>query len=461
MNGTIQFKRKSALHWDSITFDGLFLTLRELQRAIALKKFPDSLEQAEQAIEVLEGDVKLTDPLKQIPHGSKVAIRFVRVEDRRDFQNRRPAGAVPAAPGQSQGPVLGAELFGQQEDDLDAIRQRMAADEAAPALPAGRGQGRRGRGGIGGSFGRGFSSRPATCRICGLPDHDAADCPNKDAERKTRVTGIPTANLVPDEKGTLLINGSIPARILPDEQAFQQYVGGSSSAQPPSLPQPPTSTAPATALEAPPAEPPLALTQFAHADVPSLPAPASAPALPQLAGEDMVFEDAAFEDSLPPAAAPKSPLQTRSPQQDASESQFARLASLELRSKEADMQRLLRKQNAMLEPLSMDEFKTLQRLSFEVEKGKQLREQRHLQREREQQARSKPSPPVARRPQRRASVSPARGRPRPSRDRSPIRSRRRTHRSRWASAFACASTSLPEASDMPSACICQNDTTIS
>ncbi|KAK9862921.1 hypothetical protein WJX84_010052 [Apatococcus fuscideae] len=139
MNGTIQFKRKSALHWDSVTFDGLFLTLRELQRAIALKKFPDSLEQAEQAIEVLEGDVKLTDPLKQIPHGSKVAIRFIRVEERRDFQNRRPAGTVISGPGQSQGPVAGAELFGQQADDLEAIQQRMAADEAAPAVTAGRG----------------------------------------------------------------------------------------------------------------------------------------------------------------------------------------------------------------------------------------------------------------------------------------------------------------------------------
>ncbi|KAK9842917.1 hypothetical protein WJX74_004388 [Apatococcus lobatus] len=429
MNGTIQFKRKSALHWDSVTFDGLFLTLRELQRAIALKKFPDSLEQAEQAIEVLEGDVKLTDPLKQIPHGSKVAIRFIRVEERRDFQNRRPAGTVISGPGQSQGPVAGAELFGQQADDLEAIQQRMAADEAAPAVTAGRGRGRGGRGGIGGSFGRGFSSRPATCRICGLPDHDAADCPHKDAERKTRVTGIPTANLVPDEKGTLLINGSIPARILPDEQAFQQYVGGSSSAQPPSLPQPASSTPPPTTLEGPPAEPPLALTQFAHADVPSHPLPAAAPALPQLAGEDMVFEDTAFEDSLPVAAS-RSPLPAKSPQQDPNESQVARLASLELRSKEADMERLLRKQNAMLEPLSMDEFKTLQRLSFEVEKGKQLREQRRLQREREQQARSKPSPPVARRPQRRASVSPSCGRSRRSRERSPVRTRRHAHRSR-------------------------------
>lgn len=436
MNGTIQFKRKSALHWDSVTFDGLFLTLRELQRAIALKKFPDSLEQADQAIEVLEGDVKLTDPLKQIPHGSKVAIRFVRVEDRKDFHNRRPASAIPAAPGQAGGAaVAGAELFGQQEDDLEAIQRRMAAEEAAPAFPAGRGRGRGGRGGIGGSFGRGFSSRPATCRICGLPDHDAADCPNKDAERKTRVTGIPTANLVPDEKGTLLLNGNIPARILPDEQAFQQYVGGKGSAQPPFLPQPAASSAPGTALEAPPAEAPLALTQYAHADVPSLPAPAPAPALPQLAGEDMVFRDTAFDDSLP-AVAPRSPLPAKSPQQDASDSQFARVASLELRSKEADMERLLRKQNAMLEPLSMDEFKTLQRLTFEVEKGKQLREQRRLQQQREQQARSKPSPPLARRPQRRISLSPARGRPRRSRERSPVRSRRRTHHSRYGCSHA-------------------------
>ena len=420
MSDTIQFKRKSVLHWDTVTFDGLFLTLRELQRAIAQKRFPELLDRAEEAIEVYEGDVKLTDPLKQIPRGSRVPIKIGRVEERKqDFQRRTAGPASLPAVGDGRdtaAAAAGAAIF---EDDAELIEHRMAAT-SAPAPPAVRG---RGRGFRGGNFSRG----PPRCRICGLEGHDAGDCPHKDAERKVRVTGIPAANLVPDEKGTLLLNGTIPARIQTDEQAFQHYVGNRT--QPASLPAPTSDPASAPALNAPQLEAPLAITQFPHSEAPSAPQGPAPPALPQLAGSDMVFEDAFLEEPLP-AAAPRSPLPARSPQQDApSEAQLVRLASLQLRADEAELDRLQRKQAHMNEPLTMVEFETLKRLPNKIELGRQKRDE--LRSHIEQQPRPQLSPARARHTRDAVSRSRSRSRTRrrrsPSRERSPVRRHRSDH----------------------------------
>ncbi len=421
MSDTIQFKRKSVLHWDTVHFDGLFLTLRELQRAIALKRFPDLLDRAEEAIEVSEGNVKLTDPLKQIPRGSKVPISVVRIEERKhDFSQRRAAGSA-TGPAVGDGretaaaAAAGAAIF---EDDADLIEHRLAAD-SAPAPPAMRG---RGRGFRGGSF-RG-EARPRHCRICGLEGHEASECPHKDAERKVRVTGIPLANLVPDEKGTLLLNGNIPARIQTDEQAFQQYVGN--RAQPATLPA--SAAAPATALEAPRPEAPLALTQFPHSEAASTPQGPPA-ALPQLAGADMVFEDAFLEEPLPTAPS-RSPLPARSPQQDApNQAQLVRLASMQLRADEAELDRLERKQARMAEPLTVVEFENLKRLPNRIELGRQKREQLRTQIQIEQTARPQLSPARPRHTRDDISRSRSRSRPRRRRSRSRERSPVRRHRS--------------------------------
>ena len=441
MSDTIQFKRKSAIHWDSVSFDGLFLTLRELQRAIALKKFPDSLERAEEAIEVLEGDVKLTDPLKQIPRGSKVSIRFVRVEERRSEFQQRPAGPPAAAPGQGasavQAAAAGADLFAGGGDDLAAIAAHLDQQDAGQQAVPGRGS----RGGFrrGAFGGRGRGRFPLRCQKCG-EEHDRADCPHTDAQKKTLVSGIPQSNLVPDKDGTLLLPGGVFARALPDPEAFQQIVGGRQAAQPAALQQGPSGSSQPAFLEPPSADQPLALTQFPHGDAPR-PAQPSVPSnLPQLAGEDMVFTDAFLEEPLP-APGPRSPLPPRSPQPEAVEAQLARVASLDLRTKESELQQLQRKQAAMSEPLTMDEFRTLQRLTFEVEQGRELREQRHQQRERDarsarEAARAQATPPRPQQQRARAhsrSRSPTRSRSRRRRSSSRDRSRRHAHRSRYTS----------------------------
>lgn len=280
MTSVVHFKFKSALAYDSVVFDGAYITARELKVLIADKKGLGRDASYE---------LSLVDPHSgeefhnnaQLPRNSSVIVSR-RPGARPDaLVGVTPAAATaagPAEPSGAQGDEFGADPYAamaaqaaaQYEEEQRNISvslannaeqtrlQQSLAATAAGLLPGGPGRGGRGgRGGFGGGRG-GFINQgppPLTyiCHRCGQAGHWIQSCPtNQDPDwemKRTRApSGIPITKLVKAENGSLVLPGGSTGVLMANEQAFKEAMAGVGLAAPSSA-QPAEQQRPAGALQ--------------------------------------------------------------------------------------------------------------------------------------------------------------------------------------------------------------------
>lgn len=335
MSGKVHFKFRSALSYDTVAFDGHFISVGELKRLIADKKGLGKDVSAELVLSEPRTNVEYTDDTQQVPQNTSVLVRRAPVARPRALQAAaapllRPAAVTPAqldaipgvqpsaaAAAQPSAPAAApadvdefgadpytqqAQLLQQQYQDEDTrINAIVAGSESAwqqESMAAG-GRGR-GRGGRGGSMRPPKGARPPpgyVCRKCGSTEHYIYDCPtnndpNWDGKRVYAPSGIPTTMLARTTEGGLLLPDGGVGTLAPNEAAWSQMVAMMPGQQ--QLP-PPQRAAAATAIGAP------QLTAAAGAR----PAPVAALPAPGDAGRAGAEAAALFDDDTDgPGAAP-------------------------------------------------------------------------------------------------------------------------------------------------------------
>ena len=239
----MHFKFKSSTAFDSVRFDGAFVSVAELRGLIAEKKGFGADATAELVLSDPQTQEEYVDDGKLIPKSSSVLVRRVPAQAK-PGQRRGGPGPAPAAAQQPED-ELGGDLFVEQpevEGDEHALNRfvNQTGDQWQKEVAAGsRGRGR-GRG-----LGRGFGQRPEApekvfrgelpvgyvCHRCGKGGHFIAECPTLgdpafDVKRVRQPHGIPTTLLVKNEEGGLLLPGGETGSMVADTEAFQREVEG-------------------------------------------------------------------------------------------------------------------------------------------------------------------------------------------------------------------------------------------
>mmetsp|Transcript_29727 Transcript_29727/g.65769 ORF Transcript_29727/g.65769 Transcript_29727/m.65769 type:complete len:788 (-) Transcript_29727:698-3061(-) len=347
----VYFKFRSQLAYETVMFDGHFVSVGELKRLIAQKKSMGADAVAELVLTDPRTNTEYADDNAQISKGSHVIIRRVPANKSRVLVGATPLPQVPkpaatkqpaapsaagvsaavvssgaaagiaAGPGPSSAAEIATEDFGadpfaqsaaalQQEESVMRMLHA-AADNAHRHELASAGRG--GRGGFGGGRGRG-RNRPDPnylCKRCGQTGHWLSDCPTKDDPnydyKPVRMpAGIPVTKLQRNADGSLVLPTGEFGELAPNQRAFQQQLalmtgGAPPVEQPLALPGPAdvaAATAPTSTAEAP------ASQQHPQQEVESLSrqeataAPAAAAASPEEPAEREpdLFDD---EDGVP------------------------------------------------------------------------------------------------------------------------------------------------------------------
>ena len=350
----INFKFRSALAYDSVKFDGAFVSVGELRGLIAEKKGLGQDLGAELVLSDPRTKSEYTDSAQLIPKSSAVYVRRTPLARQQQQQQQQQQAAAPSsssAPGTgSQAPAgaprprptgtyttdeFGGELLKRQggarpTGDSAEDRALAAALDSGQAewAPAG-GQASRGRGrGSGRGRGGPREAPPAhyRCHQCQQPGHWIDQCPTlDDPDFKViyRPTGIPTSKMRPVEDGSLLLADGTMGFMAPNEAEFAEEMApilapapSSSPTKPEPLPaaasqplalspapsqpkSPSVGRSPLLALPAPPAKaspPVLPLPPTAR------PLPSAAASEPQLAGDMPLFAGNPAPLRLPPTS---------------------------------------------------------------------------------------------------------------------------------------------------------------
>ena len=340
MSGVVHFKFKSAISFDSVQFDGAFVTVGELKNLIAEKKGLGREATVELVLSDPRSHAEYNDDAHLLPKSTSVLVRRAPVSKLRALEgSTEDAGvtstsaAAPASerPSAAQRPQqlpqqqfstfrpapqddFGGYLYAQQQQpasstagagstEEDALASRLAQTgaswqkEVAAGGSRGRGRGR-GRGGRGG-----IAIPPPNyiCFRCNQGGHYIGDCPTNgdpeyDRKRIRQPVGIPLSRLAINTEGGLVLPGGHTGSLVPNEDVFQREMFGAPTQpkpeqqkladQPkPALPQPAASSERAAGA-------PLLLNNKPHADdmagqeVVVYQAPEAAPTL---AGDDQLF----------------------------------------------------------------------------------------------------------------------------------------------------------------------------
>lgn len=249
---SVRFKFRSEREYDTVVFDGAFVSVGELKRLIAEKRRLDEDAANELVLSTVQG-VDYRDDAEQLPKSSSVLVKRApalrsRAGARPQQQGpatqvQAPAAAAPARAAEpvslpqltrnaaatdaaaSADPLKAAEAaaaaYAQEGDLIDSIVSGSASqwESGATVAAGGRGRGMGGRGGapgMGAAPGRGMFMRGAVpppnylCGRCGQFGHYLRDCPTQgdpdfDMKRVRLPAGIPSTMLKRAPDGGILL----------------------------------------------------------------------------------------------------------------------------------------------------------------------------------------------------------------------------------------------------------------
>lgn len=307
MAGMVHFKFKSQITYDSVSFDGHFVSIGELKTLIAEKRGIGRDASAELALIDPQSQTEYADDAVLVPKSSSVLVKRTPQARAPALQGAsaplpvaalgaRRAGTPPAGAPAGQDD-LGGELYGQapgggsgaaadEDAALDSMLRAAGSAWQREVAAGARGRGRGGRG-----RGRGPVDPDYLCKRCGQRGHWISACPtNGDPayDRKVIPMGIPMTRLGRAEGGKLLLPNGEVGSLMPNEDAFAREMAASGLLQRGA----PTAAAPAAngvaasssaaAVAAVPAQGSLAAPP-GSAQALAAPLPAAAPAQPAAA----------------------------------------------------------------------------------------------------------------------------------------------------------------------------------
>mmetsp|Transcript_35799 Transcript_35799/g.113128 ORF Transcript_35799/g.113128 Transcript_35799/m.113128 type:complete len:462 (-) Transcript_35799:45-1430(-) len=276
MSGSVHFKFKSALNYDTVSFDGVFISVSELKKSIADKKHLPKGSEAELVVCDAQTNEEYSDDGFLLPKNTSVIVRRV--------PGLKPKGPLQAASavgtGHKAAPAVfkdtnkggddddfGGELFASKAKvDEEALLSNMINQTAQDwnkqtreagmstatgmgrgGLPAGMDRGRgmgRGDSGGGRGMGRGFGGRGGfsdtpppgyVCHRCGIQGHFINNCPTNgdedwDIKRVRAPVGIPMSRLATSSEGALMLPNGQTGMMMANDDVFLAEVSGLPSA---------------------------------------------------------------------------------------------------------------------------------------------------------------------------------------------------------------------------------------
>ena len=181
MSGIVHFKFKSSNSYDSVSFDGAFVSVAELKTLIAEKKGLSKDATSELLLSDPRTQAEYKDDTALVPKSSSVLVRRVPASQPNLQSHTQPSQPQPAVHASSEQQIsrapqaaddeFGGELYTEQKDEDEALAQMLAQTgqkwekEVREGIGRGRGRGRytlgRGFGREGGREGRGREKRDA------------------------------------------------------------------------------------------------------------------------------------------------------------------------------------------------------------------------------------------------------------------------------------------------------------
>ena len=250
MGGVVRFKFKSELGYDSLLFDGMFISVGDLKRMVGERRGMPGTELSVRRPEA--GGGAYADDGELLPRNAQVVVSRVPTKpltkrDVAEAQNRKRmaaeqqsrAGNELAATMGSLASAAATTAGGAPTDEAAALSQFVDASysnwssEVAAAHGGSRGGGR-----FGGAGGRGSRAMRSelpppnyVCHRCGVGGHWIYNCPtNGDPEfdvKKVRApSGIPVEKLVTSDEGTLVMPDGTVGDVMADEGLLHKEVNG-------------------------------------------------------------------------------------------------------------------------------------------------------------------------------------------------------------------------------------------
>lgn len=283
-SGQVHFKFMSARAYDSVSFDGGFVSVGELKRLIAARKSLSAEGAAELMLSDPETRAEYLNEGEMVPKNTSVLVKrapaaraAARATGPPGLGGGIPGLDEPSGPPETSTEAPPDELFGGDlysatpQEPIVAVDEEKAISELISGsaslwqkeLASGRGRGRgRGRGGgrggrdgggrgDGGRGGRGdphggaSNTPPPTyrCHRCEQPGHYISDCPTNgdptfDVKRVRIPVGIPMTRLARDTEGGLMLPNGETGALLPNTSAFLKEMSMLPSMAKPNPPAP-------------------------------------------------------------------------------------------------------------------------------------------------------------------------------------------------------------------------------
>lgn len=264
MSGCVYYRFKSANNYDSITFDGVLLSVGDLKRSIIEKV---GLKNCDLVIANAQTGEEFLDEGFRIPKNSSVTIKRVPMvrprtvatepvplmsvsryvvadpEEERNSPHKilsATASEIPTVEGKTSGSSLSVEEALAEEDRRieDLINKTdMAHQKEIREYAYGKGGKGKGKG-----FGRGrFTGVPHAgyiCKRCHKPGHFVQECPTNgdpvfDVSKKCPAPGIPVSYIAPDPNGRILMGDGQTGVMQPSATAkgFGTYSSNANTTQ--------------------------------------------------------------------------------------------------------------------------------------------------------------------------------------------------------------------------------------
>ncbi|KAK3276075.1 hypothetical protein CYMTET_15830 [Cymbomonas tetramitiformis] len=254
MSGCVYYRFKSANNYDSITFDGVLLSVGDLKRSIIEKV---GLKNCDLIIANAQTEEEFLDEGFRIPKNSSVTIKRVPMvrprtvatepvplmsvsryvdadpEEERNSTHKvltATASEMQTVEGKTSGSSLSAEDALAEEDRRieDLINKTdMAHQKEIREYSYGKGGKGKGKG-----FGRGRSTGVPhagyICKRCHKPGHFVQECPTNgdpvfDISKKCHAPGIPVSYIAPDPNGRILMGDGQTGVMQPSAKGFGTY----------------------------------------------------------------------------------------------------------------------------------------------------------------------------------------------------------------------------------------------